>query len=172
VSTYLRASGNNSGVILVNFALGQTVGCKHGSGEITYLEDGLMEVTLTTGVEKNFREPFLGKVWLYDESVKQISDSSIWQRIAANPSVIDHMNGAKSYHLLIGGLLTRLGGGAGRWDNMSACQKVNVLAVYSGIPVDFIKQAAETDSLAKLFAGRPVGEFMPGKPEHRTQSRC
>ncbi|TLX17215.1 hypothetical protein FFR93_07930 [Rhizobium sp. MHM7A] len=103
-----------------------------------------------------------------------ISELPVWRQIALDPSVTDHMNGAKAYHTLISGLITRLGNGASRWDNMSPYQQVNVLAVYSEIPVEFLKEAAETDSLDKLFAGRTVGEFvMPGrKPELRTRSHC
>lgn len=144
---------------MTNFKLGQKVECKHGLGKITYLEDGLMEVTLTNGVEKNFWEPFDGKVWPCLEPAKQpsVSEHPVWSEITSNPSVIDHMNGAKAYHTLIGGLLTRLGGGASNWDKMSPYQQVNVLAVYSGIPIGVLKEAAETDSLDKLFAGQAVG---------------
>lgn len=143
---------------MANFELGQKVECKSGRGKITYLEDGLMEVTLTTGVEKNFWAPFDGKVWPYQEPEKQlpVSEHPVWSRIASNQAIANHMNGAKAYHTLIGGLLTRIGGGASSWDRMSAYQQVNVLAVYLGIPVGVLKEAEETNSLTKLLASPSI----------------
>lgn len=142
-----------------DFVLGQTVECKSGIGEITYLEDGLMEVTLKNGVEKNFWKPFSGKVWPYKAPEKPIpeSENPIWETIANNPKIQPYLIGAQAYHSLIGGLLNRIGGGAGQWDNMSAFQQANVLGIYVGLPTSVLKEAAVTGRLEELFSNRSSG---------------
>jgi hypothetical protein len=142
---------------MTTFSVGQEVECKAGIGKITYFEDGFMEVTLGSGIEKDYWAPFDGKVWPYVKPIP-VSELPVWDDIVNDPAVASNIEDAKWYHAMTSRIVEGFGGSAGGWDELSGYQKVHFLSVRTGIPVSVLKEARECGKLDEIFQPRTRNE--------------
>jgi hypothetical protein len=132
-----------------SFAEGDPVECKAGIGTVTYCEDGFMEVALKDRTERNFKAPFEGKVWHYVKPVR-VADLPVWTTIMQHPKVLERSSALEDFHGITSAVAMVIGGEVSSWSQLSDYQRLNFLAVLTGCPAPFWRDAAESGNLDEL----------------------
>jgi hypothetical protein len=138
-------------IAVLSFAEGDAVECKAGVGEVTYCEDGFMEVRLKDRTERTFNAPFEGKVWHYVMPVS-VSDLPVWTTIMQHPKVRERSPALVDFHRIASVAAMSLGGDTRPWTALDDFQRVNFLAILVGCPAVIWRDAAENGRLDELAA--------------------
>jgi len=151
------------------FKMNDEVECKHGVGRVTYCEDGFMELRLHNGIEKNFFAPFAGKVWPYVKPVP-VEELPLWTDLINHPAVAPHMEAVHDYQFSMSMIVAWVKGNAAAWSTLSDYQKANFLAVYSGCPLEYWREAFEAGRI-EIHAQRWLSsaKAFAVVPTHRTK---
>jgi|SRR5690606_31937943 len=130
------------------FSEGQVVNTKFGVGKITYYDDDYMDVVVN-GAEKNFFAPFDGKVWEYQQPS---AGDQMWLDILARADMATLIRLTKLNLHAISFVVSLYKGNTTEWDDLTATQKMNHIAVTSKLPLAVWAEAYRTGEIADLIA--------------------
>lgn len=113
------------------FNIHQVVNTPKGKGEVTYIEDGYIEVTVN-GVEMSFDAPFNGVTEYTGPKPITPENFKISNRFddIEIPFLMEQL--ARLQHVQISYAVTVLGGTADPWEELSQEQKLNFVAIAMG----------------------------------------
>jgi len=135
---------------MTEFREGEAVECRHGPAVVTYCEDGFLEIRLDKdGTERTFWAPFDGKVW-YPEPKP---GHDIWDEIVADPCMAETLEAARIFAAAASAMVSMAGGKASAWEELTARQQMNFVAVSTGIPAEFWEEAHATGQLSSIAHG-------------------
>lgn len=115
---------------MAEFKAGDVVEFKHGTGVISYYENGYMDISLDRDrSERSYFAPFEGKVWHWVKPVP-INERPEWHEIVVYAS--DPLEKTHSIYEQSCSIVTILGGYVAPWEELTPFQKMNYLCLHTG----------------------------------------